>query len=242
MQFWKGLSKQRQPAAELTAAQRAVGEARERGNTIEVPAELLLRTDVVFNFEGVGNVLTIGANFHNYRYLRFDFPSHGGRCDIGANCYIGSGILRVCNASTATFGDGFTATKGLGLEVAEGASIIFEPDVMLGTDIIVRASDGHPIFDADTGERVNVTRPISVGEHVWIGDRAVILGGTAIGSGSVVGAGSLVKGIIPANSLAVGTPAKAIRDNIVWSRKGLKRVRPGTMIHSSSLTGEFAIR
>jgi acetyltransferase-like isoleucine patch superfamily enzyme len=53
--------------------------------------------------------------------------------------------------------------------------------------------------------------PVTLGKSVWLPWRVFVMPGTTIGDGSVIGANSLVSGAIPANSLAVGSPAKVIK-------------------------------
>lgn len=55
------------------------------------------------------------------------------------------------------------------------------------------------------------TNPVKIGENVWIGTHSIILPGVTIGDRAVIGAGSVVTKDIPANSVAVGNPAKVIR-------------------------------
>src|SRR6267143_160772 len=54
-------------------------------------------------------------------------------------------------------------------------------------------------------------QPVTLGRSVWLPWRVFVMPGSTIGDGSVIGANSLVSGSIPANSLAVGSPAKVIR-------------------------------
>ncbi len=61
------------------------------------------------------------------------------------------------------------------------------------------------------------TKPVKIGNHVWIGTRVTILKGVNIGDGAVIAAGSVVTKDIPAGSLAAGVPAKIIRDKVIWS-------------------------
>ena len=56
------------------------------------------------------------------------------------------------------------------------------------------------------------TRPVTVGESAWIGAGVVLLPGASVGRGSVIGAGSVVTGTIPEGVLAVGAPARVIRE------------------------------
>lgn len=53
--------------------------------------------------------------------------------------------------------------------------------------------------------------PITIEENVWIGTHVVILPGVTIGKGSVIGAGSIVTKSIKPYSIAVGNPAKVIK-------------------------------
>lgn len=53
--------------------------------------------------------------------------------------------------------------------------------------------------------------PISVGNDVWIGTRAVVLSGVKIGDGAVIGAGSVVTRDIPPYAIAAGSPARVVR-------------------------------
>ena len=53
--------------------------------------------------------------------------------------------------------------------------------------------------------------PITVEDNVWIGGGAIILPGVRIGENSVIGGGAVVTKDIPANSVAVGNPARVIR-------------------------------
>ncbi|EHM02236.1 bacterial transferase hexapeptide repeat protein [Acetobacteraceae bacterium AT-5844] len=55
-----------------------------------------------------------------------------------------------------------------------------------------------------------------IGDHVWIGDDALVLKGVTIGQASIIGARSVVTKDVPPNSVAVGTPARIIRRNVTW--------------------------
>jgi acetyltransferase-like isoleucine patch superfamily enzyme len=55
------------------------------------------------------------------------------------------------------------------------------------------------------------TKPVIIGDNVWIGTGCIILPGTKIGNGAVLSAGSVIKGEIPENSVYGGNPAKFIK-------------------------------
>ena len=57
-----------------------------------------------------------------------------------------------------------------------------------------------------------ITRPIIIEDGVWIGANAIILKGSKIGRGSIIGAGAVVSGEIPPMSIAVGNPARVVKE------------------------------
>jgi acetyltransferase-like isoleucine patch superfamily enzyme len=52
--------------------------------------------------------------------------------------------------------------------------------------------------------------PVEIGEGVWIGAGAIILGNTCLGNNCVVGPNSVVSGDYPAGTTLIGNPARAI--------------------------------
>jgi maltose O-acetyltransferase len=68
----------------------------------------------------------------------------------------------------------------------------------------------HPL-NAIQRRNKEYAKPVTIGNDCWIGGGAVICPGVTIGDGCVIGAGAVVTKDIPANSLAVGNPAKVIR-------------------------------
>lgn len=57
------------------------------------------------------------------------------------------------------------------------------------------------------------TKPVIIGDNVWIGGGVIILPGVTIGNNVVIGAGSVVTKDIPDNKVAYGNPCKIIREN-----------------------------
>jgi acetyltransferase-like isoleucine patch superfamily enzyme len=79
-------------------------------------------------------------------------------------------------------------------------------------DVEIRDSDCHSILAED----FEVSKPIEIGGHVWIGSRATILKGVRIGSGAVIATGSVVTKDVPENCLVAGVPARIIKENVKW--------------------------
>lgn len=72
---------------------------------------------------------------------------------------------------------------------------------------------GEPKEDGSFGFCKTLTAPVTIGDNVWIGGGAVILPGVTIGDNVVIGAGSVVARDIPDNTIAVGNPCRAVREN-----------------------------
>lgn len=59
-----------------------------------------------------------------------------------------------------------------------------------------------------------VSKGIRIGDDVWIGSHSTILDGVTIGQGAVIGAGSVVTRDIPPYSIALGVPARLIKNRV----------------------------
>ena len=138
--------------------------------------------------------------------------------EIGDGCTI-DGVIRVVRGKGATIRIGEKTTiNQAAISLHETASVTVGRDCMFSTEVRMDPSDMHPIFDRATGERLNPPQDIEIGDHVWLSTRVLVLKGARIGSGSIVGAGSIVAGVVPENTLVVGSPAKVVRENVVWTR------------------------
>ena len=92
-------------------------------------------------------------------------------------------------------------------------------DNMWSSGIVVRASDGHQLFDLESLETENFADEITFGDNVWIGSEVVVMKGVHIPSGSVVGQSSLVtKKFTEENTVIVGNPARVVKHNVGWSQ------------------------
>ena len=84
----------------------------------------------------------------------------------------------------------------------------------IGGNVKIFDHDFHPIDPMERLEHPNSgmkTRPVDIGENVFIGTNVIILKGTKIGNNCVVGAGAVVAGQFEDNCVIAGNPARVIR-------------------------------
>lgn len=98
------------------------------------------------------------------------------------------------------------------VQITCGSTIEIGRDCAIGRDVVIRSYDGHSILE----KGYNISLPIKIGNHVWIGQGATILKGVTIGDGSIVASGAIVTKDVPPHSIVAGVPAKVIRENINW--------------------------
>ncbi|MEA5153968.1 acyltransferase [Raineyella sp.] len=77
---------------------------------------------------------------------------------------------------------------------------------VLADNVMVSTTD-HGREDRHT---VRGTGPIIIGDHVFLGQNVVVLGGVTIGDGATVAAGAVVVRDVPAGAVAGGVPARII--------------------------------
>jgi acetyltransferase-like isoleucine patch superfamily enzyme len=97
-----------------------------------------------------------------------------------------------------------------GCTISASESVVIGPDVVMARDCTVIDSD-HTFGRSDNVlYNPTVTAPIRIGRGTWLGDRVSVLRGTTIGEFCLIGANSVVRGSIPAYSVAVGAPARVV--------------------------------
>src|SRR4030042_3343364 len=130
------------------------------------------------------------------------FDRCGQNVNIESRAYFGSG-------KNISIGD----RSGIGVNAFISGTVSIGNDVMMGHDVMI-IGENHEFSRTDitmTGQGLQPSKPIKIGNDVWIGARVVILPGVSIGSGVVIGAGAVITKDIPDWAIAVGNPGRIVR-------------------------------
>ncbi|GAA1965531.1 sugar O-acetyltransferase [Kitasatospora viridis] len=91
------------------------------------------------------------------------------------------------------------------------AQITIGADVQIGPNVQLLAAT-HALYPVRRREGWERGEPITIGDNVWLGGGVIVCPGVTIGRDTVVGAGSVVTRDLPAGVLAVGNPARVVRE------------------------------
>ncbi len=115
-------------------------------------------------------------------------------CDYGYNIEIGD-----------NFYANFACTILDVNKVKIGKNVMFGPNVQVYTAT-------HPLKAEERIKGLELSKPIEIGDNVWINGGAIICPGVKIGNNTTIGAGSVVTKDIPDNVFAAGNPCKVIKE------------------------------
>lgn len=134
-----------------------------------------------------------------------------GRMVIGKWVHLGENTALRCHEGMLTIGD-----KGV---LGRGVSINGYLDVEIGdsalmADLVYISDFDHAFVDltAPIKDQGIVKARVRIERDVWLGTKVTVCRGVLIGEGAVVGANSVVTHDVPAFAVAVGTPARVIKD------------------------------
>jgi acetyltransferase-like isoleucine patch superfamily enzyme len=158
--------------------------------------------------------------------VRWPSVEFGSRCDIrrGLN-------ITLLGRGSVVFGEECILDRHLTVESAGelrvGPRTIFghhctvgaKESVQIGSDCLiaemVSIRDNDHVSETTSvpyREQGHVTSPVVIGNNVWLGSRAIVTRGVHIGDNAVIGAGAVVTKDVPANVVAVGVPARVVRE------------------------------
>ncbi|MEN9504629.1 MAG: hypothetical protein RI958_555 [Actinomycetota bacterium] len=168
---------------------------------------------------GEGSIICFPTNtIFNERYIHI-----GSGTMIGPSATLSAGMVpgQVCLSDPVVrIGDRCLIGKGSG--IVGHFSIDIGDDVWTGHHVyITDQNHGYDDVTLPISLQTMPERPVSIGAGSWIGHGTVVLPGAQIGRHVTIGANSVVTGTIPDFSVAVGNPARVIRqyvDGSGWNR------------------------
>lgn len=164
-----------------------------KNNRLVCEGRVVLRDSNII-FEGDNSIVFLSSNSHNY-YL----------------------FISIYNNSVFFMDERTYMNKTVVSVLSEEKNVFIGKNCLFAKGIHFRVADAHLIYDSQSMERINESKSIYVGDHVWIGQDVLLLKGNKIGSGAIIGARSVVSNkTISSNSLWGGAPAREIRQNVFY--------------------------
>jgi maltose O-acetyltransferase len=98
-----------------------------------------------------------------------------------------------------------------GATILDCARVTIGDHVQIGPSVQLLTAT-HPVDAAERASGLEYALPIVIGSWVWLGGGVIIGPGVTVGERTVVGAGAVVVRDLPADVVAVGNPARVIRE------------------------------
>ena len=129
---------------------------------------------------------------------------------IGSGVFIGRNSILHCKNGDITIRD--DVNIGFNCDIASSNSIELGEKVLVAAyAYIVGGGHDHSRTDVAVMEQKRIARPIRIEALAWIGAGVTVLDGVTVGRGTIVGTGAVVTEDLPPNSMAVGMPARVVR-------------------------------
>lgn len=113
-------------------------------------------------------------------------------CDYGYNIHAGEKVFFNFNCVLLDV-----------MPIRIGSNVLFGPNVQIYTAT-------HPLDAFERRKGPEFAKPTTIGDDCWVGGGVIISSGITIGDRCVLGAGAVVTKDIPADTIAVGNPAKPV--------------------------------
>ena len=167
--------------------------------------------------EGSNNILYIDKEtLLTNSYIKIE--GNDNKIFIGANCCLKNLTIDMKNENSVIKIGDKTSIEEARITSFEPYKIEIGKDCMFSADIVIMNTDVHKIYDTTTKLKTNEGKEISIGNHVWLGIRTIVLKGLNIGDNSIVAASSIVTKDVKANTVVSGNPARQVKENRNWSR------------------------
>ena len=171
---------------------------------------------------GERNYLYIGGKVSRLKSTSISVYGSDNIIMIGDSCNLIDAHLHIeDNGGKIQIKNHVTISGYSELAVIEGRRIEIGEDCLFSNHIIMRTGDSHSIIDSSTGSRINPSKDIIIGDHVWVGHDVKLLKGVKVGDNSVIATGSILSNDeYPANSVIGGVgKGRVLKSGINWDSK-----------------------
>lgn len=175
--------------------------------------------------KGKGNTVEIESPLHECR-IDLRICGNNNVIKIKSPFAVKGLIIRIGNHVQAhrvrlSVDQGFSIEGGSQFLLYNSGNILeIGSNCMFSNAITVRCGDSpHLLFDRETGDYLDISEGVFIGDHVWVGERAYITKNVSVARESVVAACSVVSKRFPEEHVVLGgNPAKVVRRNVQWIR------------------------
>lgn len=168
-----------------------------------------------FNINGTNNRIVIKNNA-DIVYCNFSVFGDNNLIIFDGN----KGIVNLINRgnnNVVSIGKDTTMETVYMVSMGKNNSIEIGKGCMFSGDVEIWNTDSHLITD-ENGTALNPSKPVRIGNRVWVGKHVKILKGVSIGDDTILGMNAVITHDVHANSIAAGNPAKTVKNGVKWHR------------------------
>lgn len=210
--------------AKINSENPAVIDCKGDNNYIHISNEFSFKNSCKISIIGQNNKIEIGNNFQCNGNFKIVILGSNINIILNQNILVSEALAIYCNGqgenSLVTIGSNSSFYKTIINCPESNSNIIIGDDCMFSYDTHVYNTDGHPIYDKNTGKRINYAKQIQIGNHVWVAWGVTILKNVIIADNIIVGRSAVVsKSLLEEHCVFAGVPARIIKKDIYWERE-----------------------
>ena len=185
------------------------------GNLLKIKGVFRERTYICVR--GTGNKIIVDKGLTRLKDCSITIRGNNNTINIGAGCKFNKASLYIENNGGRIIIGKDTIIHGqTHIAVIEGKAVNIGERCLFSANITLRTGDSHSILDRK-GNRINPSRDIMIGNHVWIGNTVTILKGTRVNNDSVIATGAILTGKeFPSNSIVGGFGGNVLKSEVDW--------------------------
>ena len=169
-----------------------------------------------FISKGKDNIVRFNGN-GGFKKTRITIIGNNNSVEFASGVSMVDGDILLEGNNNHFYVEGNTKFCGkIHVAIMESTKVKIGADGLFSSDVTIRTGDSHSILNMD-GERINCSKDIEIGNHVWVGNHVIITKGAQIGNNSIIGTGSVVTKKHEENNVVIaGSPAQIVKRDVNW--------------------------